>query len=166
MPTGYRVEVAKRGQARCNGPKPCKGSKIDKGILRLGSWVEVMGNGSFKWRHWGCECFGTIAADPARPRLRGRRLNTAGTTDKVIANLKESFEEAKEIDGCRSGRILHTPRMWLITIARRRAPVSSQSRSHAIPWLTYTSEDSQAKLDKAWEVGHGERSATFRIPRG
>ena len=36
------------------GKEPCKKTKIAKGSLRLGVWVEMMGNGSFKWRHWGC----------------------------------------------------------------------------------------------------------------
>jgi hypothetical protein len=39
------------------GKKPCKGTKIEKGTLRLGVWVEIQGHGSFKWKHWGCELF-------------------------------------------------------------------------------------------------------------
>ncbi|GFZ43305.1 hypothetical protein JCM24511_01025 [Saitozyma sp. JCM 24511] len=75
MPAGYRVDVASRGQAQCNGQKPCKGTKIAKGEFRIGVWVEFQGHGSFKWRHWGC------------------------TTEKVLSNLKEQFDEASEVDG-------------------------------------------------------------------
>jgi hypothetical protein len=56
--SGYRVEVAPSARAQCNGPKPCKGTKIAKGELRLGAWVPFKDSGSFKWRHWGCEYFG------------------------------------------------------------------------------------------------------------
>jgi hypothetical protein len=71
------------------GQKPCKGNKIPKGTLRLGTWVELKtpsgSNGSFKWRHWGCGL------------LIGRA--DAGTTEKVISNLKEQFDKADEVDG-------------------------------------------------------------------
>lgn len=53
--SGYRVEVAPSARANCNGPKPCHGTKIAKGELRLGVWVAFQDRGSFKWRHWGCE---------------------------------------------------------------------------------------------------------------
>jgi hypothetical protein len=36
------------------GQQPCKGTKIGKGELRVGTWVEFQGHGTFKWRHWGC----------------------------------------------------------------------------------------------------------------
>ncbi|WVN85585.1 uncharacterized protein L203_100734 [Cryptococcus depauperatus CBS 7841] len=72
----YRFEIAKTGRAACNGKKPCKGTKIDKGQLRMGVWVEIPGsNGSFKWRHWGC------------------------TTPEVIKHWKDDFNEATELDG-------------------------------------------------------------------
>ena len=38
-----------------SGKKPCKGTKIDKNQLRLGTWVVIRDRGAFKWRHWGCE---------------------------------------------------------------------------------------------------------------
>ncbi|WVO19689.1 uncharacterized protein IAS62_000979 [Cryptococcus decagattii] len=71
----YRVELAHTGRAGCNGRKPCNGTKIGKGELRLGVWVEIHGNGSFKWRHWGC------------------------TTPEVIKHWKEDFKKPSEIDG-------------------------------------------------------------------
>lgn len=77
------------------GQKPCKGSKIDKGTLRLGAWVEFKDRGSFKWRHWGCKLspFTGILGSVTR------RLMGEGTTDKVLNNLKDAFDEAKELDG-------------------------------------------------------------------
>ena len=33
-----------------------------KGELRLGTWVEILGHGSFKWRHWGCGCHDLLTA--------------------------------------------------------------------------------------------------------
>nr|ODN93251.1 hypothetical protein L203_00522 [Cryptococcus depauperatus CBS 7841] len=76
----YRFEIAKTGRAACNGKKPCKGTKIDKGQLRMGVWVEIPGsNGSFKWRHWGC------------------------TTPEVIKHWKDDFNEATELDGFLNG---------------------------------------------------------------
>ncbi|KIY51139.1 hypothetical protein FISHEDRAFT_71430 [Fistulina hepatica ATCC 64428] len=58
------------------GPKPCSGSVIAKGTLRMGSQVDFRGNTTFAWRHWGC------------------------ATPKVIANLREAVEgDAAELDG-------------------------------------------------------------------
>ena len=78
------------------GGKPCKGTKIDKGELRLGAWVTFQERGSFKWRHWGC-----------RSRVRTRKSGIvladgkcSGTTPQVINNMKKDFEEPSELDGC------------------------------------------------------------------
>ncbi|RDW66770.1 hypothetical protein BP5796_09519 [Coleophoma crateriformis] len=51
----YRVEVAVSGRAGCKATE-CKhaGIKIEKGELRVGTWVEIGGHGSWQWRHWGC----------------------------------------------------------------------------------------------------------------
>ncbi|TVY46372.1 PARP-type zinc finger-containing protein [Lachnellula occidentalis] len=51
----YRVETASTGRATCVATE-CKkaGIKIDKDDLRFGVWVEIKGNGSFRWKHWGC----------------------------------------------------------------------------------------------------------------
>ncbi len=38
-----------------SGQKPCKGTKIAKGELRLGTWVTILEHGSLRWRHWGCK---------------------------------------------------------------------------------------------------------------
>jgi hypothetical protein len=74
------------------GPLPCKGTAIGKGELRLGSLVDFRGNTSWyapivsirctqilpvtrAWRHWGC------------------------TTKKIIGNMKNSFDGAKDLDG-------------------------------------------------------------------
>lgn len=40
----YRIEYASTGRASCKGPIPCHGTKIEKGMLRLGAVVEVMGH--------------------------------------------------------------------------------------------------------------------------
>ncbi|KAH9057981.1 hypothetical protein EDB83DRAFT_1042456 [Lactarius deliciosus] len=73
--SGYRLEYAKNNRAKCKGPKPCNGTVLDKGTLKLGSMVDYRGHPSFAWRHWGC------------------------TTAAIITNLKKSFTEADELDG-------------------------------------------------------------------
>ncbi|KXN91805.1 PARP-type zinc finger-containing protein C2A9.07c [Leucoagaricus sp. SymC.cos] len=73
--TGYRLEYASSNRAKCKGPKPCSGTTINKGDLRFGTLVEVRGNQSFAWRHWGC------------------------VTPKLIENIKKNFSEASELDG-------------------------------------------------------------------
>lgn len=50
----YRCEYAKLGTSKCKGPLPCKGSAIAKASLRFGTVVDINGNTSFQWRHWGC----------------------------------------------------------------------------------------------------------------
>ncbi|ORY80258.1 poly polymerase and DNA-ligase Zn-finger region-domain-containing protein [Leucosporidium creatinivorum] len=52
----YKIEYSPSGRAVCNGRQPCKGTKIAKGELRLGVWVDFGSEygGSFKFHHWGC----------------------------------------------------------------------------------------------------------------
>ncbi|KAH7332895.1 zf-PARP-domain-containing protein [Rhizoctonia solani] len=73
--TGYRLEYASSGRAKCSGPKPCSGSSIGKGELRLGTLLDYNGNKSFKWRHWGC------------------------TTARILSNFKNQFDAADDLDG-------------------------------------------------------------------
>jgi len=73
--SGYRLEYAKNNRAKCKGPKPCNGTVLDKGTLKLGSLVDFRGHTSFSWRHWGC------------------------TTAAIITNFKKSFSQADELDG-------------------------------------------------------------------
>jgi len=51
----YRIERAVTGRATCKDAV-CKknGVKIDKGELRLGTWVTIQENASWAWKHWGC----------------------------------------------------------------------------------------------------------------
>ncbi|KAI0765256.1 poly polymerase and DNA-ligase Zn-finger region-domain-containing protein [Fomes fomentarius] len=73
--SGYRLEYASSGRAKCTGPKPCKGTPIGKGELRFGSLIDFQGKTSFQWRHWGC------------------------VTTRIINNMKNNFNEADELDG-------------------------------------------------------------------
>ncbi|KAI6116797.1 zf-PARP-domain-containing protein [Pisolithus croceorrhizus] len=72
---GYRVEYASSGRAKCKGPKPCTGTDIPKGALRLGSLVEIRGAANYSWRHWGC------------------------ASSKLISNMKERLDDVEELDG-------------------------------------------------------------------
>lgn len=51
----YRIEVSPNNRAGCKDTE-CKkrGDKITKGMIRLGSWVEINEHGSWAWKHWGC----------------------------------------------------------------------------------------------------------------
>ncbi|TVY33589.1 PARP-type zinc finger-containing protein, partial [Lachnellula subtilissima] len=51
----HPIETATTGRATCVATE-CKknGVKIEKDDLRFGVWVEINGNGSFRWKHWGC----------------------------------------------------------------------------------------------------------------
>lgn len=73
--SGYRLEYAKNNRAKCKGPKPCNGTVLEKGVLKLGSVVDFRGHTSMSWRHWGC------------------------TTPTIIINMKKSFSNADELDG-------------------------------------------------------------------
>ncbi|KIM68259.1 hypothetical protein SCLCIDRAFT_1209678 [Scleroderma citrinum Foug A] len=72
---GYRVEYASSARAKCKGPKPCSGTAIVKGELRLGSLIDVRGATSYVWRHWGC------------------------VTPKIISNIKNSVGDVEDLDG-------------------------------------------------------------------
>ncbi|EPY53922.1 zf-PARP type zinc finger protein [Schizosaccharomyces cryophilus OY26] len=50
---GYRVEIAKTGRASCKS-NLCGRSKIERGQLRFGSFVDSGRFQSWMWRHWGC----------------------------------------------------------------------------------------------------------------
>ncbi|KAK7684965.1 hypothetical protein QCA50_011800 [Cerrena zonata] len=72
---GYRLDYATNNRSGCKGPKPCAGTKIVKGELRLAALVDFRGNTSWAYRHWGC------------------------VTPKVISNMKEIFDNAADLDG-------------------------------------------------------------------
>lgn len=42
----YRLEMSPTNRAACNGRQPCKGTKIQKGEVRFGTWVTIRENGS------------------------------------------------------------------------------------------------------------------------
>ncbi|KAF9218969.1 zf-PARP-domain-containing protein, partial [Gyrodon lividus] len=73
--SGYRLDYASSARAKCKGPKPCAGTTIPKGGLRLGSVVDFRGSTTYVWRHWGC------------------------TTPKILSNMKGQFPSADELDG-------------------------------------------------------------------
>ncbi|MCJ1228059.1 hypothetical protein MMC12_004719 [Toensbergia leucococca] len=51
----YRVELAKSARAGCKNKICQEGQvKIQKGALRLGTLVDIQGNQSWSWKHWGC----------------------------------------------------------------------------------------------------------------
>ncbi|ODM14874.1 hypothetical protein SI65_09626 [Aspergillus cristatus] len=66
----YRLEEASTGRAGCQN-KECKDTKtkIAKGELRFGTWVDTERIQAFMWRHWGC------------------------VTPKLIGNLNETIDE-------------------------------------------------------------------------
>ncbi|OJJ87470.1 uncharacterized protein ASPGLDRAFT_44023 [Aspergillus glaucus CBS 516.65] len=66
----YRLEEASTGRAGCQN-KECKDAKtkIAKGELRFGTWVDTERIQAFMWRHWGC------------------------ITPKLIGNLNEAIDE-------------------------------------------------------------------------
>lgn len=47
----YRIEYASTGRASCHGPKPCAGSKIEKGQVRLGTLTEIQGHSVRTFTH-------------------------------------------------------------------------------------------------------------------
>ncbi|KAJ5344205.1 hypothetical protein MYU51_003363 [Penicillium brevicompactum] len=51
----YRFELAKSGRSGCQ-TKECKDAqtKIAKGELRIGTWVDNESRQFWMWRHWGC----------------------------------------------------------------------------------------------------------------
>lgn len=73
----YRLEYAGSNRAGCKGQRPCTGTKILKGELRLGTLVEIQGSQSFQWRHWGC------------------------VTPRIIRNIqeKEGITDPNDLDG-------------------------------------------------------------------
>ncbi|TDL21946.1 zf-PARP-domain-containing protein [Rickenella mellea] len=72
--SGYRLDYAARS-TKCKGPKPCTGTAMPKGTLRVGSVVDIAGRTSFIWRHWGC------------------------TTPKILTTMKSKFNQASDLDG-------------------------------------------------------------------
>ncbi|EJT99408.1 zf-PARP-domain-containing protein [Dacryopinax primogenitus] len=73
--TAYRIEYASSARSKCKGPKPCSGSPIAKGIMRVGTLVDIKGIQSFQWRHFGC------------------------VTDRFMGNILKSVGEIEELDG-------------------------------------------------------------------
>ncbi|WFD32722.1 4-carboxymuconolactone decarboxylase [Malassezia sp. CBS 17886] len=73
----YRLEYASTGRAGCHGPKPCAGTKIEKGMLRLGALTEIQG-------HHVC---GRVAC------------SADSTTDRVLSNIRTDTEDVQDLDG-------------------------------------------------------------------
>ncbi|ETW75824.1 hypothetical protein HETIRDRAFT_243903, partial [Heterobasidion irregulare TC 32-1] len=73
--SGYRLEYSANNRAKCKGPKPCAGTTLTKGSLRVGTIVDFRGHTSYAWRHWGC------------------------VTPLIFTNMKQQFNEASELDG-------------------------------------------------------------------
>ncbi|EEB05541.2 zf-PARP type zinc finger protein [Schizosaccharomyces japonicus yFS275] len=73
---GYRVELAKTGRASCKS-NICGKSRIERGSLRFGTFVDTGRFQNWMWRHWGC------------------------VTDKVLSNVKTKIGDdiAKNLDG-------------------------------------------------------------------
>ncbi|KJZ74838.1 hypothetical protein HIM_05747 [Hirsutella minnesotensis 3608] len=51
----YRIELSPNARAGCKDTV-CKANatKIAKGEIRFGTWVEIQDHGSWGWKHWGC----------------------------------------------------------------------------------------------------------------
>ncbi|EKM75837.1 hypothetical protein AGABI1DRAFT_116161 [Agaricus bisporus var. burnettii JB137-S8] len=73
--SGYRIEYSPSSRAKCKGPKPCAETVIVKGDLRFGTLLEIEGNLSYFWRHWGC------------------------VTPKILDDVKKSIGAVTEIHG-------------------------------------------------------------------
>ncbi|KZT52628.1 zf-PARP-domain-containing protein [Calocera cornea HHB12733] len=73
--TAYRIEYAASARAKCKGPKPCSGTPIAKGLMRIGTLVDIQGHQAFQWRHFGC------------------------TTAKLMGNILKNVGEIEELDG-------------------------------------------------------------------
>merc|ERR1711939_785462 len=71
----YRLEYSPNNRAACKAPEPCKGTKLTKGELRIGTMVTIMEHQSWQWRHWGC------------------------VTSRQLANMSKVFNSASELDG-------------------------------------------------------------------
>lgn len=82
-----------------SGKIPCKGTKIEKGDLRMGTWVEIKGNGSFKWRHWGCVLSPAYVCIQKTTRSK-RLIFFPGVTEVQLQHWHADFSEASEVDGC------------------------------------------------------------------
>ncbi|KAF8321988.1 uncharacterized protein EI90DRAFT_2937645 [Cantharellus anzutake] len=77
--SGYRLEVSANNRAACKGPKPCTGTKILKGEVRLGSLVDFRGHTTWSWKHW--------------------RVISGCASKKVIENMKKKHPDPEDIDG-------------------------------------------------------------------
>lgn len=87
----YHVGYATSSRAACKGPKPCNGTKILKGELRLGTLVEIQGSQTFQWRHWGC----------VTPKIIRNIQDRDGITDAIDLS---GYEELLPVDRARITR--------------------------------------------------------------
>jgi len=72
---GYKFEYASTGRAMCKGPKPCNGTKLEKGTFRLGVVSDFRGHPTTSYRHYGC------------------------ITKKVWQNMKGVYSNVEDIEG-------------------------------------------------------------------
>jgi len=72
---GYKFEYASTGRAMCKGPKPCNGTKLEKGAFRLGVVSDFRGHPTTSYRHYGC------------------------ITKKVWENIKAAYSTVEDVEG-------------------------------------------------------------------
>ncbi|KIM33089.1 hypothetical protein M408DRAFT_326744 [Serendipita vermifera MAFF 305830] len=73
--TGYKLEYSSTARAMCKGPKPCNGTKLEKGTLRLGVVSDFRGHPTTSYRHYGC------------------------ITKKVWQNIKAAYPSVEDVEG-------------------------------------------------------------------
>lgn len=89
------AELAKSARAGCKNTE-CKkeGLKIEKGEIRVGTWVEIKEHGGWQWRHWYVHF---ICSNCMIPKLMYEFRGC--TTPKILANIKENINDYDDVDG-------------------------------------------------------------------
>ncbi|WBW71112.1 zf-PARP type zinc finger protein, G1-S transition regulator Hpz1 [Schizosaccharomyces osmophilus] len=105
---GYRVEIAKTGRAGCKS-NLCGRSKIERGQLRFGSFVDSGRFQSWMWRHWGCVTERVI--QNVETKLEGNIVDNLDGFDeiedeevqqKVIRAFKQGHVDDEDVEASRS----------------------------------------------------------------
>ncbi|EPX72507.1 zf-PARP type zinc finger protein [Schizosaccharomyces octosporus yFS286] len=105
---GYRVEIAKTGRAGCKS-NLCGRSKIERGQLRFGSFVDSGRFQSWMWRHWGCVTERVI--QNVETKLEGNIVDNLDGFDeiedeevqqKIIRAFKQGHVDDEDVQASRS----------------------------------------------------------------
>ncbi|RXW17298.1 hypothetical protein EST38_g8556 [Candolleomyces aberdarensis] len=151
---GYRVGYAPTSRGFCKGPKPCAGTKVEKGSFRLGSLVEFQGKSSFAAREKARRTHDETG-DEGEPS-EAKKADAAEENSKSAEKPKRAGPEKAEDEGGEDGTTDEPP--------KKNAPAK---KATPVPEAISAAEDDGAATSSVMDPAQTAAAplATFSHPK-